>query len=424
MIIKNIHIENFKGIENKDIYFNDQFTVLIGNNGTGKSSILDAVSIAIGTILMKTGACFGISGKKSRPLEEDEIRKIIVSPNNIEYTKVILSGIFIHEHKKIEWIRQSTNAKNLDSKNADKLTNIGNKFIQNIQSSINLPLFVHHTTARLWGNIYDKSKTERVGSRLDGYYACLDSRSIQDIFFYWFKTFEDSVLKFNKDKLLYNAFTQAITSVVPEWNKIHFSWELDDLMGQTDNGYWLPLRNLSDGYRSIVHLTADIAYRAIKLNPHLGERVVLDTEGIVMIDEIDMHLHPKWQRHIVEDLKKTFPKIQFIVTTHSPFIVQSLKADEVISLDGEEINEDPFTKSIEEIAEEDMDVFDVKRSKKFLYYQEVAANYFNLIEKGKNSENDETTRKLKNQLDSLELEFNDDPVYVALMKAERKSELK
>ena len=184
---------------------------------------------------------------------------------------------------------------------------VGDNFAKNIQSPLNLPLFVHHTTARLWGNIYDKSKTQKIGSRLDGYYACLDSRSIKDIFFYWFKTFEDSALKFNRDKSLYNAFTQAITSVVPEWNKIHFSWELHDLMGLTNTNHWLPLRNLSDGYRSIVHLTADIAYRAIKLNPHLGESAVLETEGIVMIDEIDMHLHPKWQRHIVEDLKRTFP---------------------------------------------------------------------------------------------------------------------
>ena len=218
---------------------------------------------------------------------------------------------------------------------------------------------------------------------------------------------------------MYNAFTNAITTVVPEWSKIHFSWELEDLTGLTSEGKWMPLRNLSDGYKSIIRLAADIAYRAIKLNPHLGERAVIETEGIVMIDEIDMHLHPKWQRHIVDDLKRTFPKIQFIVTTHSPFIIQSLKADEVISLDSEIINEDPFTKSIEEIAEQDMNVAEVKRSKKFLHYIDIAAKYFALIEEGKNSNEKE---KLKNELDLLELEFNDDPVYVALMKAERKSE--
>lgn len=422
MVIKNIHIENFKGIISKDISFNSQFTLLIGVNGTGKTSILDAVSLAIGTILNKTGASFGYGGAKSRPLFEDEIRKVIVSPNNIEYSKVVLSGEFFHDGQTLPWYRQSTTAKNLDTKDAGQLTGLGNTFVQNILSDTNLPLFVHHTTARLWGTIKDKSTAGKISSRLDGYYACLDSRSIQNIFFYWFKTFEDNALKFNKDKTLYNAFTQAITSVVPEWNKIHFNWELNDLMGQLNDDSWLPLRNLSDGYRSIVYLTADIAYRAIKLNPHLGERAVLDTEGIVMIDEIDMHLHPKWQRNVVEDLKRTFPKIQFIVTTHSPFIVQSLKANEVVILDGADAGEDPFTKSIEEVTELYMNLV-ARRSSKFCHYQEVAARYFELIENNKNSINDQETSDVKKQLDELELEFTNDPVYAALMRAERKSEL-
>lgn len=412
MIIKNIHIENFKGIENKDIYFNDQFTVLIGNNGAGKSSILDAVSVAMGTVLMKTGASFGYSGAKTRPLFKDEIRKVIISPDNIEYTNVVLSGQLFYESQTLDWYRcQLINAKSLSYKDASKLTGLGDSFAKNIQLPLNLPLFVHHTTARLWGNIYDKSKTQKIGSRLDGYYACLDSRSIKDIFFYWFKTFEDSALKFNKDKSLYNAFTQAITSVVPEWNKIHFSWELNDLMGLTNNNNWLPLRNLSDGYRSIVHLTADIAYRAIKLNPHLGDRAVIETEGIVMIDEIDMHLHPKWQRHIVDDLKRTFPKIQFIVTTHSPFIVQSLKADEVINLDGNELSENPDVLTIEENAFY-MGVTD-DNSYKFERKEKLATEYLELLD------TKHPSLDALSKLEELLKEFSDDPVFVAKLKLDK-----
>lgn len=412
MIIKTIHIENFKGIENKDFSFNDRFTVLIGNNGAGKTSILDAISIAIGTILMKTGASFGYRGEKSRPLFKDEIRKVIVSTDNIEYTDVLLSGSFFYENQLLEWTRQqATNAKNLSYKNASELTNLGDHFAKNIQQPIDLPLFVHHTTARLWGYIYDKSKTQKIGSRLDGYYACLDTRSIKDIFFYWFKTFEDSVLKFNKDKSLYNAFTQAITSVVPEWTKIHFSWEVDDLMGQTKDGSWLPLRNLSDGYRSIIHLTADIAYRAIKLNPHLGERAVLDAKGIVMIDEVDMHLHPIWQRHVVADLKRTFPNIQFIVTTHSPFIVQSLKANEVINLDENTLSEDPDVLTIEDNALY-MGVSDEK-SLKFERKEKLATEYLRLLDTSNPS------AEALAKLDELLTEFSDDPVFLAKMKFEK-----
>lgn len=432
MRIKNIHIENFKGIENKDIYFDEHFNVLIGENGAGKSSILDAISIGLGTFLMNTNASFGLKGTKSRPLLKDEIRKIIVSDNNIELSDVKLSGTFCIDtvNDCISWKReQKVGGKQFTVRDASDLKKYGKELIDGLRTDINFPLFANHTTGRLWGQIYEKSKTEKkieyekTGSRLDGYYACLDPRSIDQKFLNWFKTYEDSILKFNKDRALYNAFTLAITSMVKDWSEIHFHWGLDDILGKSEDGKWVQLRNLSDGYKGIISLTADIAYRAIKLNPHLGERAVLDTEGIVLIDEIDMHLHPKWQRHIVGDLKRTFPKIQFIVTTHSPFIVQSLKKEEVISLDVEVINEDPFTKSIEEIAEQDMDVIDVKRSQKFIHFQEVAALYFNLIEEGKNSENNQQTRQLKEKLDHLELEFNDDPVYVALMQAERKTEL-
>ncbi len=435
MKINNIHIENFKGIEKNDFKFNPHFNVLIGENGAGKSSILDAISIGLGTFLMNTTASFGLKGTKSRPLLKDEIRKVIVSDDNIEFTDVILSGTFCIENinECISWKReQKVGAKNLTVKDASILKKYGWEVLDKLKTDEDLPLIAYHTTARLWGQIYEKTKEssqqkkieyEKTGSRLDGYYACLDPRSIEQKFLNWFKTYEDNVLKFNKDKALYNAFKNAITTMVSDWKDIHFHWGLDDLLGKDNNEKWTPLRNFSDGYKGIISLTADIAYRAIKLNPHLGERAVLDTKGIVLIDEIDMHLHPNWQKRIVNDLKKTFPKIQFIVTTHSPFIVQSLRAEEVINLDGRTLNEDPFTKSIEEIAEEEMDVENAHRSLRFSKYPEIAAKYVDLIEKGKNSNNDITTSELKKELDSLELEFNDDPVYVALMKAERKTEL-
>jgi len=70
-------------------------------------------------------------------------------------------------------------------------------------------------------------------------------------------------------------------------------------------------------------MVADIAYRSAVLNPQLGSEAAQKTPGIVLIDEIDLHLHPKWQRRVVEDLRATFPALQFVATTHSPFIAFS-----------------------------------------------------------------------------------------------------
>ena len=91
-----------------------------------------------------------------------------------------------------------------------------------------------------------------------------------------------------------------------------------------------PLRYLSDGIKSMLSITADIACRMALLNPHLGEHVIAATTGIVLIDEIDMHLHPSWQRKILASLKKVFPRIQFIVTTHAPAVLANVPRENII----------------------------------------------------------------------------------------------
>ncbi|MGB8922932.1 MAG: AAA family ATPase [Pseudomonas sp.] len=88
----------------------------------------------------------------------------------------------------------------------------------------------------------------------------------------------------------------------------------------------LKVSQLSDGIRNIVALAADIAYRCIKLNPHLGITAPHQCTGVVLIDEVDMHLHPAWQQTVIPDLLGAFPNIQFIVTTHSPQVITSVQA--------------------------------------------------------------------------------------------------
>ena len=88
---------------------------------------------------------------------------------------------------------------------------------------------------------------------------------------------------------------------------------------------------LSDGYRNVIKIILDIAARMCILNPYLKEKALQETPGIVLIDEIDLSLHPTWQKRIIGILKQLFPKIQFICATHSPFIIQSLEEGELIT---------------------------------------------------------------------------------------------
>ncbi len=95
-----------------------------------------------------------------------------------------------------------------------------------------------------------------------------------------------------------------------------------------------PFHELSDGYRNTLCLVADIAYRMAILNPQYLGDVTKHTSGIVLIDEVDLHLHPIWQKNILKTLQKIFPLVQFIVTTHSPNVISSTKAENLLILDG------------------------------------------------------------------------------------------
>jgi predicted ATP-binding protein involved in virulence len=84
---------------------------------------------------------------------------------------------------------------------------------------------------------------------------------------------------------------------------------------------------LSDGIRSMLAMVGDIAYRCIKLNPHFGIEAAKKTTGVVLIDEVDMHLHPRWQQLVLSQLSEAFPNLQFVVTTHSPQVLSSVSSD-------------------------------------------------------------------------------------------------
>ena len=122
-------------------------------------------------------------------------------------------------------------------------------------------------------------------------------------------------------------------------------------------GIDLEIDQLSGGYKAVLSVIADIAKRLSIANPESSNP--LEEEAVILIDELDLHLHPKWQKEIVADLKRTFPNCQFIISTHSPFIIQSLDADELFDIKSMSFAEEKGNYkgwSIEEIQEHKMGV--------------------------------------------------------------------
>ena len=177
----------------------------------------------------------------------------------------------------------------------------------------------------------------------------------------------------------------------------------------------IPFASLSDGYRNVIKIILDIATRMCILNPYLQGEALEKTPGVVIIDEIDLSLHPTWQKRIVRILKSLFPKVQFICATHSPFIIQSLQQDELITLDRDEkpLAEEYADVSIEDIAEDIMGVQIPQYSDRKIKMYEAAKEFFDALQQGRSKEDIEVLRE---KMARLEAEYSDNPAYLAWME--------
>lgn len=418
MRINHIEIENYKGFEKERFEFPSNFTLIHGANATGKTTILDAVAISVNAFLT------GVNPKEVKLVEPADIRRIIFKHSVEHQFPVRFAANVVIDDKSFE-MEQVLETFGISKGEIGGIFEMGLSYAKEVRNKENsdkviLPLIAYHGTGRLWTDIEEKDKYEKRSSRLDGYDNCLDSKSIRQRFFHWFKTLEDNALKFKKDDGLYEAFTIAITTIVEDWTKINFSWELEDIIGMTANGEYKAYENLSDGYKTLVTLAADLAYRCIKLNPQLKERAVKDTPGIVLIDELDMHLHPKWQREVVAQLKAAFPKVQFIATSHSPYIIQSLNADELISLDGEVLDQNPKDQSLD-FTTAYMGVSSY-RSAEFEEKERNAQEVYKKIEAASKQEGEEQELTL-DEIDELIEKYSNDPAYVAELKFKKLAKL-
>lgn len=162
------------------------------------------------------------------------------------------------------------------------------------------------------------------------------------------------------------AVYNAIIELIPGASKCYYSPEYNELTLEFGDEK-SPFSALSDGQRNIVSLIGDLAMRCAHLNQHLGLDAAKKSPGLVLVDEIDANIHPSWQKSLIPDIVRYFANIQFVFTTHSPFIVQSVTQGKIINLDDPTTCESPangWDKSAEEISIDIMGL-DTVRSKDF-----------------------------------------------------------
>lgn len=339
---------NFRRFSLLESTLHERLTVFIARNGEGKTTILDALSILLSSY---SGA---FDHGKAHGIEQSDVRyqRLPETPENEPvYPSVLSAKITLEHDPAIDIKRELTGGRNkTTNKDISELTAFGKSCMKGISSlkMEDVDIVAYYGTGRLW-SVHKDSKNRKTinASRSVAFEDCLSSSSNYKQMQDWVKNAAMAVLQQQqmpdaykgysvKDQLSGIAYAVEAILKPQGWSQFHFSVIHQELAMLHEEQGILPVSMLSDGVRAMISLVADLAWRCAKLNPHLKDKAPQETSGIVLIDEVDMHLHPEWQQRVMGSLLEAFPKIQFIVTTHSPQVLSTVERQSIRELVEEE----------------------------------------------------------------------------------------
>jgi len=412
MRILELNIKNYRAFgESQKFMFQPNLTVIAGINGKGKTAILESTCLILSRLLpLISPAKSGYRGITTLDVhEEQEDVKISIKANcagipldySLEYNKYVKK---INLTKLSKAVRDEIKKAYGDPSRADDQA----------------PLVVYYTTDRA-GYRFPKKVPEitSVGQSM-AYSGALTNRTVdyKDLMSRIRVATSEAAENSNDTVILYGqkilrAINNTIELFLDGFSNLRVVENPLKLVAVKD-GETLDIRQLSDGERSFIAMICDLSRRLALANPELDDPRL--GAGVVFIDEIELHLHPKWQLEITEKLRATFPNIQFIVSTHSPFILQTIRQGELISLDKGLLPVEPAGKSLEEVAKYVMDIKDTEYSPRVKNMKETARMYLELAEEARTA-NNERREEIKKQLIQLTAPFTDNPAYIALLES-------
>jgi len=360
MRIDSIRLENYRCHADLTVEFGPGFNVIVGVNGSGKTSLLSAICEALNGVL----GHLQVPGF-SRLQDADAVRLLVthvagryrfepqypvmikatgyaIDPNELQYSTP-------EQHFDLSLGKASpVHAAEVVSapfRQARYVLRDAQSFARPTQSPP-MPLAAFYRANRHWnpGQTEPMQAATQRHARADGYSNWWDASLDGAALLTWviskhLERFEAAsetgkpLQSLDDDELvLVNA---ALAEAVEGIKGLRYDFSRKSLLVEWQSGAptaATPFENLSDGQKAVIGLVADIARRMCLLNPQLGQEVTLKTDGVVLIDELDVHLHPHWQRILTNGLKKAFPAVQFIVASHSPQVLGELSPDEIILL--------------------------------------------------------------------------------------------
>ena len=367
MQIEEVVFHNYRGINELKLQFDPRLTVLAGSNGGGKSTVLQGITLLLSWVVGRLRSSSGAG----RQISEQEI----ANQESFAQLKILTSNAQVAERTmSVAWSITKARTGYPRPLEGSFYTDL-NRYIHALQNEIatqheqvNLPIFVHYPVHRAVLDIPLRIRERHSFSLLSAYDDALTSGANFRTFFEWFREREDLE---NENLRTTNTFFADQAGPYPDpqleavrWAIRSFLPEFDNLtvrrsplrMEITKHNQRLIVNQLSDGEKCLIALIGDLARRLAIANPLRSNP--LEGQGIVLIDEIDLHLHPSWQRLVISRLNEVFTGCQFIITTHSPHVLTHVEPHHLYLLEltnsGIVANraQESYGKSVERILED------------------------------------------------------------------------
>ncbi|MCB0650821.1 MAG: AAA family ATPase [Saprospiraceae bacterium] len=377
-----IRLQNFRGFTSLQLNFHERLTAIIGDNGAGKSTILDVISehlrfflqhillddspksnfkksdIKNGTLISNTKANFLLTYPKFEEEENENNNQVPENePDffNRQITATSIIGLNINKIEKegtsflpnIKKELSHASKKELSNESLDAFTAFYIDFHKSFRNDgeDSLPILVYYGGNSINTNFEDSTSDFLMDDRFKEIYrgSLIPGRFTFNDFFDWYnrryKVGLITQIQYEID-LINNAIIEVFSDTEQYFKNLridyHTSYEalVIDKVILKDSHFekeTIDISQMSSGEKNLFALVSDLAMRLITANPKLkgmsgvtDNNPLLQGKGIVLIDEIDLHLHPKWQSKILPKLMDLFPKVQFIITTHSPIVLQGV----------------------------------------------------------------------------------------------------
>ena len=323
---RKIRVDNYRCFDELTLSLEKDTTILFAENGGGKTALLTAIAMGLSVIQRDSPKALMLkAGRDPRKAVPNDGG----SPEPIGSCEVIWTAA-VGETETVTW---STAAQPASGRIRRQHRPILEAVEQVRVPGVRWPLFAWYGVDRLGRSLGSPRKVERVWDRWEGYASALDPNLDEAPLLRWLR---DEYLgdmarrqQQEPERFLISAVMEAAVRATPGVTGAWYDAVAQCPVVRFEDGYAAPWSELSDGYHMFIALVADIARRAVMLNEIDGAKAPEWVEGVVLIDELDLHLHPRWQRVALPRLRDAFPRLQFVVTTHSPQILSSAENRQV-----------------------------------------------------------------------------------------------